>query len=106
MTETKQITQTPNDETFNAYLEGVYIKRDAINISVFDALLFNLLDFLKTLVTDTGNQIQLVFNGYEGNEFKYNAMATDEMVLIKNYDDPANATHVDILNNFWRAQDF
>ena len=57
-------------------------------------------------MTDTGNQMRFVFNGYEAEEFKYNVMATDDMVLIKNYDDPANATHVDILNNFWRAQDF
>ena len=101
VSETKQITA--EDEIFNAYLEGLYINRDTINVSVFDALLFNLLSFLKKMVTDKGNEIQFLFNGYDEADFKYNAMATDNMVIIKNYDDPANATHVDILNNFWRA---
>ena len=104
VTETQKITH--EDEIFNAYLEDVYVNKDMINISVVDALLFNLLDFLKTMVVDTGNEIQFLFNDYKDTDFKYNAMATDKMVLIKNYDDLANATHVDTLNNFWRAQDF
>ena len=33
-------------------------------------------------------------------------MAYDDMAMIVNYDDPENVTHVDILNNFLRAQDF
>ena len=104
MTETQKITH--EDEIFNAYLEDVYVNKDMINISVVDALLFNLLDFLKKMVVDKGNEIQFLFNGYKDTDFKYNAMATYKMVLIKNYDDLANTTHVDTLNNFWRAQDF
>ena len=61
------------------------LKAPLINILVIDALLFKLLEFMKTLVTDTGNEI---------------CLASDEMELIKNYDDPANTTHVNILNNF------
>ena len=77
------------------------LKAPLINILVIDALLFNLLEFMKTLVTDTANEIRFVFNDYDDDhEYKYNAMASDEVEIIINYDDPANATHVNILNNF------
>ena len=72
VTETKQITHTSGDEIFNAYLEGVYINRDT--------------SILKNMVTDKGNEIQFLFNGYDDTDFKYNAMATNKMVLIENYD--------------------
>ena len=74
--------------------------------AVIDALLFNLLDFMKQLVSAPTDHIQFIFNGYNADDFKYNTMLHDAMQMITNYDDPENATHVDILNNFWRAQDF
>ena len=52
MSQTKQITHELGNEIFNACLAGAYINRDTINISVIDTLLFNLLDFLKSFVTD------------------------------------------------------
>jgi hypothetical protein len=44
---TRQIQQGPGAETFNPYLQGVYINNSTINVAVLDALLFNLLDLLK-----------------------------------------------------------
>ena len=43
------ITQVPGHENFSPYLQGVYIMNDNMNIAVLDAVLFNLLDFLKQL---------------------------------------------------------
>ena len=59
----------------------------------------------STIFANKGDKIQFVFS-YDVDEFKYNAMSYDNMTLITNFDDPENATHVDILNNFWRPQDF
>ena len=55
---------------------------------------------------DTGYGMQFVFNGYKSTAFKYNSMRYDQMELIDNYEDPDNSLHVDLLNNFWRVQDF
>ena len=55
---------------------------------------------------DPGCGVQIVFNGYESTAFTYNAMRYDQMELIDNYEDPDNSLHVDLLNNFWRVQDF
>ena len=37
--------------------------------AVIDALLFNLLDFMKQLVSAPTDHIQFIFNGYEPNDF-------------------------------------
>ena len=103
---TRQIQQGPGTETNNPYLQGVYINNNTINVAVLDALLFNFLDFLKQLVGDPGYGVQFVVNGYESTAFKYKAMRYDQMELIDNYEDPDNSLHVDLLNIFWRVQDF
>ena len=102
ITETKSLTE----DDFNTFLDGVYMNSDTVNVAIIDALLFNLLDFMKHLVYDAGSKIQFIFNGYNTVDFIYNSYSYNDMTLIGNYDDPKYRTHVDILNNFWRAQDF
>ena len=41
------------------------------------------------MVTNKGHEIQFLFNGYDEADFKYNAKAIENMVLIKNHNDPA-----------------
>ena len=100
------ITQVEGQENFSPFLQGVYITNDTMNVALLDAVLFNLLDFLKQLISDTGYGINFVFNGYPSTAYKYNSMSSDGMELIDNYDDPDNSLHVDLLYNFYRAQDF
>lgn len=99
-------TNTIDEDNFNNFLNGVYMNSNTITISIIDALLFNLLDFMKKLVYDAGSKIQFVFNGYDADAFIYNSLAYNKMELITKYDDPKYKVHVDILNNFWRSQDF
>jgi hypothetical protein len=100
------ITQVEGQENFSPYLQGVYITNDTMNIAILDAVLFNLLDFMKQLISDTGYGINFVFNGFPNTAFKYNSISSDNMQLIDNYDDLDNSLHVDLLYNFYRAQDF
>ena len=102
VTENKRLSS----EDFNDFLNGVYVNMNTITVSVIDALLFNLLDFMKHLIYDAGSKLQFVFNGYGADDFIYNSLSYDDMNMITNYDDPKYRTHVDILNNLWRAQDF
>ena len=55
---------------------------------------------------DPGYFVQIVFNVYESTAFTYNAMRYDQIEWIDNNEDPDNLMHVDLLNNFWKAQDF
>ena len=82
------------------------MNNDTISVAIVDALLFNLLDFLKQLVSDDGTKIAFTFNGYDTSDFIYNSMPYDDMSLITNYDDDNVSLHVDLLLNFWKAQDF
>ena len=100
--ETKRLDYTD----FNDFLNGVYVNINTVTIAVIDALLFNLLHFMKTQIYDAGGNIQFTFNGYEADDFIYDSVSYNKMKLITNYDDPKYRTHVNILNNFWQAQDF
>ena len=99
-------TTTIDEDSFNNFLSGVYMNSNTITIAIIDAMLFNLLDFMKKLIYDPGSAIQFVFNGYEADAFIYNSLAFNKMEMITKYDHPKYRTHVDILNNFWRSQDF
>ena len=84
VTETKRL----DNNDFNDFLNGVYVNMNTATIAVIDALLFNLLHFLKTQIYDAGGNIQFTFNGYEADAFIYNSVSYNEMTLITNYDDP------------------
>ena len=78
-----QINQQQNlSYAFNPWLENLYVNPQTISVAVVDAILFNLLSFLKSLVQDAGGEIIFQFSGFANEDFIYNAPAYDDMTLL------------------------
>jgi hypothetical protein len=68
---------------FDIFLKGLYITQDNLTPSVLDAVLYNILSALRTMVSETTTvKILLDFEGYTTDDFIYNQFPLNDANFV------------------------